>query len=120
MTGAAMMMTGALRGPITLSASWSSIGYAAPTTFATNEDRTLTFNGPARTINLSHSLVNTLNYRINSGSWTSGVSFSISSGQTLGFRVSGNSNESFTTVTVQDGSRGNATIGTFGAVVAGF
>ena len=104
-------------GPITVTA-WSSIGYNGPVTFATNEDRTLTFSGPARTINLSHSLLNTLAYRINSGAWLGGTSFSISSGQTLGFRVSGSSNE-IGTVTVQDGSRGNETIRQFAVAVTG-
>lgn len=119
MSGAALMMTGVRRNPISLSGSWDGISYSSPTTFATNLDRTLTFNGPARTINLSHSLENTLNYRINSGSWIAGTSFSISSGQTLGFRVSGDANEvSF--VNVNDGSRGNALIQTFVVAVTGF
>lgn len=114
---AAAMVTRARLGPISVTA-WSAIGYSSPSTSGTNEDRTLTFNGPARTINLTYGAgANTLEYRINSGAWTVGDSLSISSGQTLGFRISGSTPE-VTSVDVKDGSRGNEVVRSFAVVVA--
>lgn len=74
-----------------ISAVWSDILVAWPTTNGTNEDRTITWAvGGARTIKNGWATGGTLEYRINSGTWTTytqgGAGFSMTSGQTLGWR----------------------------------
>lgn len=109
-------------GPITLSAAWSDIAVASPSTSGTNEDRTLTFAGAARNISASSSFsVGALQYRLDSGSWTAyGSAFSITSGQTLGWRwASVEGNQAQTAVTVLDASRG-AELDSFNLTSTGF
>lgn len=100
---------------------WSNISLTSPTTSGTNEDRTLTWSvGGARNISLSYAGAGLLEYRINSGSWTSySGAFSLSSGQTLGFRWTHSSNQSATTATVTDATRG-ASLDTFDLTASGF
>ena len=99
---------------------WSDISFNNPTSSGTNEDRTLTWSvGGARNISASGSIVGSLEYRINSGSWTTySGAFSFSSGQTLGWRYSSSTNQS-TSVTVNDDTRG-AALDTFNLTVTGF
>lgn len=77
-----------------LSAVWSDISATYPTAEA-NEDRTVSWDiGGDRTVTTSYSGVNTLNYRLDSGSWTdSSGGFTMSSGQTLGWQITAASNE---------------------------
>jgi hypothetical protein len=71
-----------------------------------------------RSIRITHTIIyGSLEYRINSGSYvsiSSGGSFSLTAGQTLNFNFLGPGFLAGAyTVTVQDVSRGNATIDTF-------
>lgn len=99
---------------------WSNISFHKPTSSGTNEDRTLTWSvGGARNISASGSIMGSLQYRINSGSWTNySGAFSLSSGQTLGWRISSVINQS-TSVTVNDDTRG-AALDTFNLTVTGW
>lgn len=78
-------------GPIQLSAVWGNIVDATPG--LANNNVTLTFSGGvARTLRIEHSLGGGIDfeYRINSGTYTNcptGTEFSVSSGDTLNFRV---------------------------------
>lgn len=110
--------------PISLSALWSDISIASPATQGTNEDRTVTFNsGGSRSIELSGyaTVITGVEYRINSGSWTAySAPFSITSGQTLGFRATTGGGNGSETVTVADASRGGAQIDQWAGIVSGF
>ena len=106
-----------------LSASWSGVtddfGGGAG---ATNEDRTITWTrGGARNFSANYSGGNTLEYRINSGSWvTYSTAFAVTSGQTVGWKYTASGNESGT-ITVTDASKGAALAsGTFGYSAAGW
>lgn len=102
---------------------WSDVSFSAPTTQGDNEDRTLTWAvGPSsRTISAVEigDAFMSLYYRINSGSWTiySGP-FSLTSGQTLAWRIESDANQSGS-VTVRDDTRG-ADIDTFNSTVTGY
>lgn len=77
-------------GPIMLSAVWGNIVDATPG--LANANVTLTFNGPARTLRIEHNLDVSVDfeYRLNSGTYTNcptGTEFSVSTGDTLNFRV---------------------------------
>lgn len=108
---------------VSLSATWSDIPLTAPTTQGTNEDRTLTWSlGGARNVSVSTSgaaVISALEYRINSGAWTAyGAAFSLTSGQTLGWRTNTAGVNGTETVTVTDASRA-ATIDTYDVVGSG-
>lgn len=78
----------------TISATWSDITVASPTTQSTNEDRTISFGGGSRTITCDYAGTQTLQYRLDSGTWTTYSSgFSLTSGQTLGWRYQAGDNE---------------------------
>ena len=108
---------------MTLSATWSDITLAAPTVQGTNEDRTLTWGiGGARSISVAASgaaVLSSLDYRLDSGAWTlySGA-FSITSGQTLGWRANTAGINGTETVTVTDATR-SATIDAFDVIGSG-
>lgn len=78
---------------------------------ATNADITITFGaGPnARSIYASNPLKGTLSYRINSGSWvvSNGTPFTITSGQTLGWKWELGTGADNETITIRDGTRGD-------------
>ena len=82
-------------GPIQLSAVWGNIVDATPG--LANANVTLTFSGGvARTLRIEHALGGGIDfeYRINSGTYTNcptGTEFSVSSGDTLNFRVNSGS-----------------------------
>ncbi len=113
LTQYAMLMGLALDDAV-LSASWSAVAddLGAPLG-ATNEDRTITWSvGGARDISCNYTGSETLEYRIDSGSYvTYSVAFSLTSGQTLGWKYTASANESGT-ITVTDDTRG-ASVGTF-------
>lgn len=94
---------------------WSDIIISGATVTGTNEDRTLTWAvGGARNISFSYTGTGTFEYRINSGSWVNYASaFSLSSGQTLGWRYTRDPGGDSGTATVVDDTNGFATIGTF-------
>jgi len=94
---------------------WSDIAISGGTIFGTNEDRTLTWSvGGARNISFAYDGSGTFQYRINSGSWVSYSSaFSLSSGQTLGWRYARDPGGDSGTATVVDDARSFATINTF-------
>lgn len=90
---------------------WSDISLVHPTTSGTNEDRTITWSvGGARNISLSGVTGGyALSYRINSGSYvTYSTAFSLSSGQTLGWRVQSATVDASDILTVNDDTRGSA------------
>lgn len=96
---------------------WANIDIEDPATEGTNSDAALTFvTGPTRTISVSFpSLSGALFYRINSGSYvflTSGDTFSVSSGDTVGFYFVSGATTGLKTVTVRDVTRGS-NIGSF-------
>jgi hypothetical protein len=96
----------------TLSATWSDLNVAYPPANANNEDRTVSWTvGGSRTIAANYSGSNgTLSYRINSGAWTSYTAgFSLSSGQTLAWRLVWSADE-FGAFTVTENGRTLATI----------
>jgi hypothetical protein len=73
-------------GPIIVT-PWSDITFSSPTTSGTSGDRTLSFSGGARNITVNNTAGGTLEYRINSGAYTTySGAFSVTSGQTLGWR----------------------------------
>lgn len=70
-----------------LASAWSAITFASPTSQGTNEDRAITWGGGARTITTNWASGGTLEYRLDSGSYvTYSGGFSMTSGQTLGWR----------------------------------
>lgn len=91
---------------------WSDINLVHPTSTGNNEDCTITWSvGGARNITISPSALSfgTLQYRINSGSWTTySGAFSLSSGQTLAWRAFSVSSDQSASHTVTDASRGTA------------
>jgi len=89
---------------------WSNIPLTHPTSSGTNEDRTITWSvGGARNISASYGGIGTLSYRIDSGSYTTYTTpFSLSSGQTLGWRYQNGLGDESETVTVTDDARGAA------------
>lgn len=95
-----------------LSASWSDLNRAYPPTAVNNEDRTVTWTvGGARTITANYSGGGTLSYRINSGAWTDYTAgFSLSSSQTLAWRLAFGGDESGS-FTVSENGRSLQTIG---------
>lgn len=104
--------------------SWSSITVIYPSITGTNKDRTLTWtSGGTRAISLSDAgdgVDHNLQYRINSGTWTNYTSgtFNVSSGNTLGFRVTAATEDFGYTVTITDTTRGT-TLNTFSVVKTG-
>jgi hypothetical protein len=77
-------------GGASISAPWSDISFSSPTANGSNEDRTITGSGTVYEGALGGNTIASLEYRINSGSWTSypgAGGFSITSGQTLAWRV---------------------------------
>lgn len=122
MTGAVCVLAAGGRGPVTLTGSWSGIGATFPTTTTTaTGDPTLTFAGGARTISCIGNSTGTLEHRIDSGAWTThGAGVAVTSGQTIGWRVTGCTANDSQTMTVRDASRGDATIGTFSFSATGF
>lgn len=81
--------------PATISAAWSDITVASPSTQGANEDRTISFGGGLRNVTCSYAGTQTLGYRIDSGSYvTYSGGFSLTSGQTLGWRYTASDNES--------------------------
>lgn len=104
-----MAMGGGGLDAISLTA-WSDINLAHPTISGTNEDRTLTWSvGGARNISANVPGVGTLFYRINSGGYTTySAPFSLSSGQTLGWRYQNGSGDESETITVTDDARAAA------------
>lgn len=82
---------------ITLSAPWGDISGGAP---IANANVTLTFAGSSRTLRIEHTLPSLdFEYRVNSGTYTNcptGTEFSVSSGDTLNFRVASGGGESST------------------------
>lgn len=109
---------------IALSATWDDISFSAPTTTsADNGDRTLTFTGAARDISASvtgDSLSGGLEYRIDGGSWaTYSTAFSVTSGQTVGWRINSYPVNSVSTVNVSDASRG-VPLDSFTVTISGF
>lgn len=79
--------------PAVISAAWSDITDTFGPGGVTNEDRTITFIGPARTVTAASPPSGTLAYRIDSGSYvTYSGGFSLTSGQTLGWRFAGSEN----------------------------
>lgn len=98
----------------TLSASFDDIELTAPTTTGTNANVTLTYTTSSpRTFSISFSGVGTLQYRVNSGTYTSGSSFSVATGDTLNFKYLNHTGiyES-QTVTINDNTRGGS-VGSF-------
>lgn len=94
-------------------ANWADLVLTWPTTSGANADLALSWSiGGARNISATYAGSGTLQYRINSGAWTTYSSpFSVASGQALGWRYSQTNFES-SIVTVRDDARG-ATIDTF-------
>lgn len=76
--------------PASIASPWSDIVYASPTTNGTNEDRAISWGGGSRTITNNWAAGGTLQYRLDSGSWTTytqgGAGFSMTSGQTLAWK----------------------------------
>ncbi|ANP44466.1 hypothetical protein [Candidatus Viadribacter manganicus] len=72
-----------------ISAAWSAISVAWPAVTSTNEDRAITWAGAlgSRTVVAEYSGSGTISYRVNGGAWTVGPSVSITSGQTVGWRI---------------------------------
>lgn len=94
--------------------AWSGIALTHPTISGTNEDRAITWSvGGARNISASFSSVGTVSYRIDSGGYTTySGAFSLTSGQTLGWRYQNGIGDESETVTVTDASRGSV-LGSF-------
>jgi len=91
-------------GPISPSGSFGNLTATAPAT-ATGNNVTLTYSGPTRNISLSYAGVNTLQYRINSGTWTTySVAFAVLSGQALQLRVLTPTSPEFESLTITDAS----------------
>lgn len=85
----------ATRSRAILAALWSSIGVTYPTNIANNEDRAITWGGGARTITAVSGSGGTLYYRIDGASWIAYSSgFSLTSGQTVAWRIQFGGNES--------------------------
>lgn len=105
-----------------LSAGWSNIVLTYPTITGANEDRTISWTkGGARNVSLGFSigLAGVIEYRLNSGSWTTySAPFSMSSGDTLGWRYTGSGGDESVTISVTDDAQGG-TIGTFGVAITG-
>jgi hypothetical protein len=73
-------------GPIIVT-PWPDITFSSPTTSGTNSDNTLSFSGGARNVTVENTAGGTLEYRINSGAYiTYSGAFSVTNGQTLGWR----------------------------------
>lgn len=91
-------------------ADWSNMLIASGSE-DTNEDLTINFySGPnARSIYASNPPKGTLSYRIDSGSWvqSTGAPFTVTSGQTLGWRWELGSGADNGTITIRDGTRGD-------------
>lgn len=78
----------------TISATWSDITVTSPSTQSTNEDRTISFGGGSRNVTCDYAGTQTLQYRIDSGSYvTYSGAFSVTSGQTVGWRYQAGANE---------------------------
>jgi len=101
-----------------LSAAWSSLSANWPTFSQNNEDRTITWSaGGARTIAANYAGGNNLQYRINSGTWVAySAGFSLSSGQTVAWRVLFSTDE-FETVSVTENGRA---LGSFTVSASGY
>ena len=108
-------------GASSLSSAFSDITATSPaTTSSESGDRTVTFTGGgSRTINGSSPGSGVLQYRVDSGSWLTYSAFTVTSGQTIGFRVNEIESNAATTITVTDASRG-ATLGTFNYTATGY
>lgn len=109
-----------------ITANWAGIAITGPTGVAsTNANVTITFSsGGTRTIEVTEAgLSGSLEYRINSGTYTAcpdGTTFAVSTGDTLNFRYTdGDFNETIT-VTVKDLTDGGRTIDTFDVTVSGY
>jgi hypothetical protein len=101
---------------------WPDITVSSPASTGSNADRALTWSqGGARNISASYGGNGTLQYRINSGAWTTYAgAFSHTSGETLGWQITTIfDNQSATDVVVTDATRG-ATIDTFSITASGF
>lgn len=100
---------------------WSGIALVSPTVRSTNEDRTITWSvGGARNISLSTSAIGSIEYRINSGTYvTYTAPFSLSSGQTLGWRYTNPAMNETDSATVADSTRGSS-IATFAVSSTGY
>lgn len=85
--------------------AWSDVAddFGAPAG-GNNEDRTLSWSvGGARNISCNYAGSETLQYRINTGSWTTYAgAFALSSGQTLAWKYIASANESGTIVPNDD------------------
>jgi hypothetical protein len=96
------------RAPAAISATWGNLNvtFGAGAT-ANNEDRTITFGSGSRTIKNSWASGGTLEYRIDSGSWTTytegGAGFSLNHNQTLAWRYTGGGNASGTAAVTVNG-----------------
>lgn len=95
----------AMRSLDAIVADWGNITLSFPTISGTNSDLVLSWTaGGARNISANYAGAGTLEYRINSGAWTTYTApFSVSSGQTVGWRYAP-ANESVV-VTVTDDAR---------------
>jgi hypothetical protein len=113
----ALLGTLGLLDPIT--ATWGPIDIVFPTSAGANSDVTVSFqSGGVRSLSATYGGQD-LHYRINSGAWTAYAGpFSVTSGQTVGWRYSVSYNESFS-LTVRDDTRG-ATISAFSVSASGF
>jgi hypothetical protein len=122
MTGVLCVLAGS-RGldAASISAGWDDINIAFPSTDLANANVTVTWvRGGAR--NFSMTFSGPFQYRINSGSYTTyTVPFSVSSGNTLNFRVTGvTTNEGPLPVTIRDDARGSAIVDTFSYAASGY
>lgn len=99
----------------TINTPWSDISVVSPATQANNEDRQLSWGGGSRTIKNNWAAgIGTLEYRLDAGSWTTytegGAGFSMTSGQTLAWRMT----------TSTDITLGNAVVSVNGIAVDTF
>lgn len=100
--------------PISLSAVWGNITGASGGGALGNANVTLTFSGGARDLRIDHDLAGSdFEYRINSGTYTNcpdETTFSVSSGDTVNFRVNSPGGEISGTVNVYDNTYYPSTI----------
>lgn len=101
---------------ITISAGWENLSMPYPTFSDSNSDRTLSWTGGAgtRLISIEDTGFFSIEYRINSGSWTSYISgpFSINSGDTVAWQAQVTGVDNSQLAVVKDATK-NETIDSF-------
>ena len=120
MSGALSLSLGLRSRPAPISwsgSAWDGISLVHPTTAGSTNTATATFSGGSRTITAvaaGNGTDYTLQYNLNgAGLTTYSTGFSISTGQTLLWRITGASSDFAETITINDSATGAAT-GSFG------